>query len=154
CARSIRSTGRRPSTPVRPRCCASSRSAARAGLLPAWQATEGGGDGIGRDGRRSGRRGRGRRGPGRRATVGKAMTDPDGFYLQEPLRLDEQWRDAALLRRWIACTVDQDVRHAIEPELAEMGALATGRLHELALAHRREEPVHAPYERWGRRIDE
>jgi acyl-CoA dehydrogenase len=77
----------------------------------------------------------------------------DGF-LQDPPRLADQWRDDALLQSWLARTVDADVRRAIEPELAEMGALAAGRLHELALAHRRDEPVHVPYDAWGRRVDE
>jgi alkylation response protein AidB-like acyl-CoA dehydrogenase len=79
--------------------------------------------------------------------------DHEGF-LQDPPRLPDQWRDDALLRSWLARTVDADARRAIEPELAEMGALAAGRLHALALAHRREEPVHVPYDAWGRRIDE
>jgi alkylation response protein AidB-like acyl-CoA dehydrogenase len=85
------------------------------------------------------------------------MTTPqasDDGFLQEPPRLADQWRDDALLRSWLARTVDPEVRRAIEPELAEMGALAAGRLHELALAHRREEPEHVPYDAWGRRIDE
>jgi len=82
-----------------------------------------------------------------------AAPSGDGFF-QDPPRLADAWRDDALLRAWIARTVDADVRRAIEPELAEMGALAAGRLYELALAHRRDEPVHVPYDPWGRRIDE
>jgi acyl-CoA dehydrogenase len=86
------------------------------------------------------------------SSVGTAGTD--GFFLQDPPRLHDQWRDDALLRSWIARTIDPEVRRAIEPELAEMGALAAGRLHELALAHRGEEPEHVPFDPWGRRIDE
>jgi len=89
--------------------------------------------------------------------VNDAMTpsnSDDGFFLQDPPRLADQWRDDALLRSWLARTVDADALRAIEPELAEMGALAAGRLYELALAHRREEPEHVPYDPWGRRIDE
>jgi len=84
------------------------------------------------------------------------MTHPatDDGFLQDPPRLADQWRDDALLRSWLARTVEADALRAIEPELAEMGALAAGRLHELALAHRREEPWHVPFDAWGRRIDE
>jgi alkylation response protein AidB-like acyl-CoA dehydrogenase len=76
-----------------------------------------------------------------------------GFF-QDPPRLGNQYHDDALLRGWIARVVDPDVRRAIEPELAEMGALAAGRLLELALAHRGDEPVHVPFDAWGRRVDE
>lgn len=83
------------------------------------------------------------------------MTLPsDDGFLQDPPRLADQWRDDTLLRSWLARTVDADARRAIEPELAEMGALAAGRLHELALAHRGDEPTHVPYDAWGRRVDE
>lgn len=82
-----------------------------------------------------------------------AFSSDDGF-LQEPPRLGDQWRDDALLRSWLARTVDADARRVIEPELAEMGALAAGPLHELALAHRCDEPTHLPYDAWGRRVDE
>lgn len=85
------------------------------------------------------------------------MSDPsatgDGFR-QDPPQLPDPWRDDALLRRWLARTVAADALCAIEPELEEMGALAAGRLYELALAHRRDEPEHVPFDPWGRRIDE
>jgi alkylation response protein AidB-like acyl-CoA dehydrogenase len=78
----------------------------------------------------------------------------DPFFVQTPPRLEDQWLGDALLRSWIARTVDPDVRREIEPELAEMGALAAGRLHELATLHRRDEPEHVPFDPWGRRTDE
>ncbi len=84
-----------------------------------------------------------------------ASNDPrDPFFLQAPPRLADQWLDDALLRSWIARTVDPDVRREIEPELAEMGELAAGRLHELAQRHRRDEPEHVPFDPWGQRTDE
>jgi alkylation response protein AidB-like acyl-CoA dehydrogenase len=82
------------------------------------------------------------------------MTAPPGGFLQDPPRLANQWLDDGLLRSWLARTLDPDVRGAIEPELAEMGELAAGRLRELALEHRREEPEHRPFDAWGRRTDE
>lgn len=81
-------------------------------------------------------------------------TPHDPFFLQDPPRLANQWNDDALLRSWLARTVDPDVRRDIEPELAEMGALAAGRLHELATQHRLDEPEHLPFDPWGRRTDE
>ncbi len=78
----------------------------------------------------------------------------DPFFVQAPPCLADQWEDDALLRSWLARSVDPDVRREIEPELAEMGALAGGRLHELAIRHRRDEPEHVPFDAWGRRTDE
>ena len=84
------------------------------------------------------------------------VADARGDAREHAPRLDGKRtrRDDALLRSWLARSVDPDALCAIEPELAEMGALAAGRLHELALAHRREEPEHVPFDAWGRRIDE
>lgn len=78
----------------------------------------------------------------------------DPFFVQTPPRLADQWIDDAFLRSWLTRTVDPDVWREIEPELAEMGALAGGRLHELAVRHRRDEPEHVPFDAWGRRTDE
>lgn len=79
---------------------------------------------------------------------------PATEFLQDPPRLANQYRDDALLRSWLRRRVDADALAAIEPSLDEMGELAAGRLLELALAHRRDEPVHVPFDAWGRRIDE
>ena len=78
----------------------------------------------------------------------------DPFFVQAPPRLADPWADDAFLRSWLTRSVDSDVRREIEPELAEMGELAAGRLHELAVRHRRDEPVHVPFDAWGRRTDE
>ncbi len=84
-----------------------------------------------------------------------ARPDPrDPFFVQAPPQLADSWLDDALLRSWIARTVDPEVRRAIEPELAEMGALAGGRLAELAARHRCDEPEYVPFDAWGRRTDE
>ena len=74
-------------------------------------------------------------------------------FLQEPPRLANQYEDDALLRSYLRRALEPAVLRAIEPSLAEMGALAAGRLLALSHVHRRDEPVHVPYDAWGRRID-
>ena len=80
------------------------------------------------------------------------MSDAD--FLQSPPSLSSQYAADPLLRSHLRRTVDPDALAAIEPSLARMGELAAGRLLDLAHEHRREEPVHVPYDAWGRRIDE
>jgi len=78
----------------------------------------------------------------------------DSGFLQEPPQLSNQYDADALLRSHLRRSVDPDVLRAIEPSLQQMGELAAGRLLDLARAHRRDEPVHVPFDPWGRRIDE
>jgi len=78
----------------------------------------------------------------------------DTGFLQEPPQLPNQYDADALLRSHLRRSVDPDVLRAIEPSLRRMGDLAAGRLLELAHRHRRDEPVHVPFDAWGRRIDE
>jgi len=78
----------------------------------------------------------------------------DSGFLQEPPQLSNQYDADALLRSHLRRSVDPDVLGAIEPSLQLMGELAAGRLLDLARVHRRDEPVHVPFDPWGRRIDE
>jgi alkylation response protein AidB-like acyl-CoA dehydrogenase len=78
----------------------------------------------------------------------------DTGFLQEPPQLPNQYDADALLRSHLRRSVDPDVLRAIEPSLRRMGDLTAGRLLELAHRHRRDEPVHVPFDAWGRRIDE
>ena len=78
----------------------------------------------------------------------------DTGFLQEPPQLPNQYDTDALLRSHLRRSVDPDVLRAIEPSLRRMGELTAGRLLELAHRHRRDEPVHVPFDAWGRRIDE
>ncbi len=73
---------------------------------------------------------------------------------QAPPRLDNQWRDDRTLQALLRRTLPADVLRAVEPSLDRMGALAAGPLYELAQLHRRDEPVHVPFDAWGNRIDE
>jgi alkylation response protein AidB-like acyl-CoA dehydrogenase len=74
-------------------------------------------------------------------------------FFQSPPVLRDAWQDDALLRSHLRRTLDPDVLRDVEPSLAKMGTLAAGRLHEFDLAHRRDEPVHVPFDAWGRRVD-
>ena len=73
---------------------------------------------------------------------------------QDPPRLENQWRDDRTLRSLLGRVLPQGVLREIEPSLDRMGALAAGPLYELAMRHRLDEPVHVPFDAWGRRIDE
>jgi len=78
---------------------------------------------------------------------------PEGF-LQDAPRLANQYDDDALLRSHLRRTLPAEVLADVEPSLATMGELAAGRLLDLSIAHRRDEPAHVPFDPWGRRVDE
>lgn len=73
---------------------------------------------------------------------------------QEPPRLSNQYRDDRPLQQLLRRTMPEDVLRDVEPSLDRMGELAAGPLRELSLLHRRDEPVHVPFDAWGRRVDE
>ena len=75
-------------------------------------------------------------------------------FFQDAPRLDNQWRADRPLRALLRRLVPVDALREMEPSLDRMGALAAGPLRELATAHRRDEPVHVPFDPWGRRVDE
>jgi alkylation response protein AidB-like acyl-CoA dehydrogenase len=75
-------------------------------------------------------------------------------FLQDPPRLENQFRSDRVLRSFLRRTLPEDARRAIEPSLEHMGELAAGRLWDLALLHRNATPEHIPYDAWGRRVDE
>lgn len=79
---------------------------------------------------------------------------PDSAFLQAPPQLPNQYAADALLRSHLRRTVDADVLREIEPSLQNMGELAAGKLLTLSRAHRRDEPVHVPFDAWGNRVDE
>lgn len=73
---------------------------------------------------------------------------------QDPPRLENQWTDDRALRSLLGRLLPPAVLREIAPSLDRMGGLAAGPLHELAMRHRLDEPVHVPFDAWGRRIDE
>ncbi len=75
-------------------------------------------------------------------------------FLQDPPQLSNQYDADALLRGHLRRTLGPDVLRDVEPSLRRMGELAAGPLLDLSRAHRRDEPVHVPFDGWGRRVDE
>jgi alkylation response protein AidB-like acyl-CoA dehydrogenase len=74
-------------------------------------------------------------------------------FFQEPPALANQYETDRVLRSYLARALPPEVLRAIEPSLAEMGALAAGPLYELQLADRGNEPVLTQWDAWGKRVD-
>ncbi|WP_437542646.1 acyl-CoA dehydrogenase family protein [Sorangium sp. So ce367] len=74
------------------------------------------------------------------------------FY-QDPPTLGNQYDDDRVLRSYLARALPREVAASITPSLREMGELAGGRLYQLQLADRANEPKLTSWDAWGRRID-
>jgi acyl-CoA dehydrogenase len=76
-------------------------------------------------------------------------------FVQTPPRLGDAWSSGRMLRETVAFLLGAEAFAAAEPQLAEVGRMATDPA-TLALAARaeREPPVHIPYSAWGERTDE
>ena len=74
---------------------------------------------------------------------------------QTPPRLGDSWAGDRALREALRWHVGEELFARAEPELAEMGRIASAP-ETLALAARaeREPPVHVPFSAWGERVDE
>jgi acyl-CoA dehydrogenase len=75
-------------------------------------------------------------------------------FVQPAPVLGNQYDEDRVLRSALARLLPPDVRAAVEPELADMGALAGGELYALQLADRANEPRHVAWSPWGERVDE
>ncbi len=74
-------------------------------------------------------------------------------YHLEPPHPGNPFLDDALLREYLSRTLPAAARPLIEEELSRLGALAGGRLHDLQLAGRLDEPALVQWDPWGRRVD-
>jgi alkylation response protein AidB-like acyl-CoA dehydrogenase len=74
-------------------------------------------------------------------------------YHLDPPRPGNAFLDDALLREYLSRILPAASRPAIEEELAALGALSGGHLHDLQLASRLEEPELVQWDPWGRRVD-
>jgi acyl-CoA dehydrogenase len=74
-------------------------------------------------------------------------------FFQEPPALGNTFTNDDALRAYLARVLPDEMRRAVEPELEAMGALAVGKLGELARAHRGEEPTLVQWDAWGQRVD-
>ena len=76
-------------------------------------------------------------------------------FVQPVPRLPNSWAGDSALRSCVAFHLGDDLYREAEPELAEMGRVATDQSTlELSARAEREPPVHVPYSTWGERIDE
>jgi alkylation response protein AidB-like acyl-CoA dehydrogenase len=76
-------------------------------------------------------------------------------FLQTPPALPDAWAGDRVLRESVRFLVGDEAFEAAQPDLAEMGALATSpRVLALAYQAENEPPRHIPYSAWGERIDE
>ena len=75
-------------------------------------------------------------------------------FFQDPPVLTNTYRSDAPLREHLERLLPGEVLAQVAPELDQIGADAAGGLLELARQAEREQPVHVPYDPWGRRIDE
>src|SRR5580700_2659894 len=74
-------------------------------------------------------------------------------FFQAPPSLGNQYTTDRVLRSYLARALPDDVRRAVEPELAEMGELSGGYLFQLDAKHRGTEPRLVQWDAWGNRID-
>ncbi|HEV7802409.1 MAG TPA: acyl-CoA dehydrogenase family protein [Burkholderiales bacterium] len=74
-------------------------------------------------------------------------------FKQPPPELGNQYEDDRVLRSYLHRVLADDVRIALEPQLAGMGALAGGELYRDQLADRENEPRLVQWDAWGNRVD-
>lgn len=74
-------------------------------------------------------------------------------FFQEPPTLPNPFRGDRVLRSYLDRALPPDVRAAVLPELEAMGEIAGGPLQALSIADRKSEPVHTPFNPWGRRVN-
>lgn len=75
------------------------------------------------------------------------------LFIQSPPELGNQYGDDAFLRAHLQRRLPAEMLAELEPELAELGALAGGELYQLQLQDRRNEPTLTQWDAWGNRID-
>src|SRR5256885_3323160 len=74
-------------------------------------------------------------------------------FFQSPPELGNQFDTDRVLKSFLARALPPEVLAAIKPELQEMGALSGGRLYQLQLEDRLNEPKLIPWDAWGHRVD-
>src|SRR4051812_47535693 len=74
-------------------------------------------------------------------------------FFQEPPRLGNCFDDDQLLNEYLTRTLPEDMRRELEPELRALGELSGGKMYQLQLTDRLNEPVLTHWDPWGHRID-
>ncbi len=75
-------------------------------------------------------------------------------FFQSAPELTNQFQADTLLQSYLRQKIPADLYRAAEPELNRMGERAVTDLWHASLEAERVEPVHTPFDPWGRRIDE
>jgi acyl-CoA dehydrogenase len=75
------------------------------------------------------------------------------LFTQTAPELGNQYHDDPLLASWLRRILPAEVHRALEPELAELGGIAGGRLYAMQLADRENEPRLVQWDAWGQRVD-
>jgi alkylation response protein AidB-like acyl-CoA dehydrogenase len=74
-------------------------------------------------------------------------------FFQSPPVLANQYTSDRALRSYLSRALPPDVLRVVEPELAEMGEMASGLFWDLDARYRDEEPRLVQWDPWGNRID-
>jgi len=75
------------------------------------------------------------------------------FYQQGP-QLKNQYKDDHTLRSWLAWKVPEAARAEMEGDWQRLGERAVGDLLEMAKDADEHEPIHIPFDPWGKRVDD
>jgi acyl-CoA dehydrogenase len=75
------------------------------------------------------------------------------MQFQAPPALGNQYEDDSVLRSYLRRSIPSEVLGEIKPTLVEMGELAGGKLYQMQLADRLNEPKLTQWDAWGNRID-
>jgi alkylation response protein AidB-like acyl-CoA dehydrogenase len=76
------------------------------------------------------------------------------MFLQTPPQLGNQYDDDAFLRSYLKRRLPAGMLREIEASLRHLGELAVTDIWQAGLDAETHEPVHVPYDPWGRRIDD
>ncbi len=74
-------------------------------------------------------------------------------FFQDPPRLAHPLHDDRVLRSYLARAFPEDARREATEQLAALGDLTAGKLYDLMLEDRVNEPRLAQWDAWGRRVD-
>src|SRR5688572_28789405 len=75
-------------------------------------------------------------------------------FFQSPPVLPDTWQADVPLQEYLERLLPAEVLPEVRPQLEELGALAATTLRDLAMEAERDQPLHIPFDAWGRRIDD
>ena len=75
-------------------------------------------------------------------------------FFQAPPELANQYHDDRILKSYLKRVLPSEMLAAIEGDLARLGERVVTDILQMAQEAEAQEPVHIPYDAWGRRIDE